>query len=429
MSLSANLQKIDQRLFLKGEHQPAVVHLGQLALSGLTTADLAAQTATAIAQVLQVEYILFWKLKEESQSLVLIGGSGGKGNSLTSPSLRLLSNSLEGTTLSSIAPVIVEKSKNNFELGLWEAAGPQAVESGVSLRIGTMEKPYGILQVFSEQEQFFSQGDLHFLQSVANLIGMTLSQGRCSWEQAPISKSEIPFTRPKSAIQPRHLEWDRYEVKNRLVESQERERLRLAQDLHDAPIQDLYGMIYQLDDLRDALKDPDGEKILDECDHTLHRVVNSLRTICRELRPPSLSPFGLEVAIRDHVEKFQDQTPDIRIHLELMQDRQVLSDSMRLSLFRIYQQAIHNVARHAQASEVFIRFRWDKEAVILEVEDNGVGFEVPENWLELVHEEHFGLLGIAERVESLRGTLEIVSAVGSGTLIRAIAPYSRKDIG
>jgi len=157
--------------------------------------------------------------------------------------------------------------------------------------------------------------------------------------------------------------------------------------------------------------------------------VNSLRTICRELRPPSLSPFGLEVAIRDHVEKFRDQNPDIQVHLELMQDRQALSDSMRLTLFRIYQQAIHNVARHAQASDVHIRFRLDERMIILEVEDNGVGFEMPENWVDLVREEHFGLLGIAERIESIRGKLEIVSAMGNGTLVRVIAPYLGNDIG
>jgi signal transduction histidine kinase len=108
-----------------------------------------------------------------------------------------------------------------------------------------------------------------------------------------------------------------------------------------------------------------------------------------------------------------------------MQDKQVLSDRMRLILFRIYQQALHNVAQHAQASDVHIRFRWDDTTVILEVEDNGIGFEIPKNWMKLVHEEHFGLLGIAERIESIQGKLEILSALGNGTLVRAIAPYSK----
>jgi two-component system sensor histidine kinase DegS len=182
-------------------------------------------------------------------------------------------------------------------------------------------------------------------------------------------------------------------------------------------------MIYQLDELREALNEPEAEKTLDECDHTLHRVVNSLRTICRELRPPSLSPFGLEVAIRDHMEKFRDQNPELHVSLELIPDKQALPDSMRLTLFRIYQQAVLNVARHSQASEAYIRFRWDDKTVILEVEDNGVGFEAPESWVELAREQRFGLLGIAERVESLRGKLEIHSALGGGTLVRVIATY------
>jgi signal transduction histidine kinase len=422
MSLSASLPKIDHRIFLKGEYQAAVVHLGQLALSGSASADLADQAAVIATQVLQVEYSLIWEFNEGSRSLSLISGWGNTESSSIFSSIPLHPNSLEEITLSSAEPVIAEKSKNSLEVSFLVSMTAQAVVNGVSVRMGSMEKPYGILQVFSVQGQLFSQDDIHFLQSVANLIGMVLHQGCCRQEQAVVP--EMPLIKTKSAIQSRVLEWDRYEIKNRLVESQERERLRLAQDLHDVPIQELYGMIYQLDDLSDVVKDSEGEKILDECNHTLHRVVNSLRTICRELRPPSLSPFGLEVAIRDHVEKFRDQYPDIRIYLELMQDRQVLSDSMRLTLFRIYQQAIHNIARHAQANEIHIRFRWDEETIILEVEDNGIGFEVPENWEELVHEEHFGLLGIAERIESLRGKLEIVSALGSGTLVRAIAPYS-----
>ena len=427
MPLSASLQKVEHRIFLKGEYQAAVAYLGQLALSDPEAVDLASQAAVIVTQVLQAEYSLFWELNEDGQSLFLMTGWGESESPSLLSSLPLLPNSLEETTFSSADPVIFKHPKSDFKPGFWDPVAAQDVENGVSLRIGTMDKPYGILQVFSAQGQLFSQNDIYFLQSVANLVGMVLHRGHCRQEQVVFSG--IPLIQTKSAIQSRILKWDRHEIKNRLVESQERERLRLAQELHDVPIQDLYGMIYQLDDLRDAMKDPEGEKILDECDHTLHRVVNSLRSICRELRPSSLSPFGLEVAIRDHVEKFCDQNPNIRVHLELMQDKQVLSDSMRLALFRIYQQAIQNVARHAQASEVHIRFRWDEETIILEVQDNGIGFEVPENWVELVHEEHFGLLGVAERVESIRGKLEIVSALGTGTLVRTIAPNSKTDIG
>lgn len=422
MSLSANFQKVNQRIFPKGQHQEAAAYLGQLALSGVSPADLTSKAASLITQVLQVEFCLLWDLVGDGQSLLF---RSVMANGEESPRLALIPlerESLEEHTLYSPYPIVM----NNFKIGARFTPSrlilDQGMRSGVSVRIGTVEQPYGIIEVFSRQAQFFSQSDVHFLQNVANIIGLARHQGRCFQDQAGIVRDGQ--VRAKSLIQPGKLEWDRYEIKNRLIESRERERLRLAQDLHDAPIQDLYGMIYQLDDLREALKDQESEKILDECDHTLHRVVNSLRSICRELRPPSLSPFGLQVAIRDHVEKFRDQNPDIKVNLELMEDKQILSDSLRLTLFRIYQQAIYNVARHAQATEAHIRFRWDEKVIVLEVEDNGVGFKVPEYWVELAREEHLGLLGIAERVESVQGKLEIVSALGAGTLIRVVVPHS-----
>jgi signal transduction histidine kinase len=278
--------------------------------------------------------------------------------------------------------------------------------SGVSVLLGTIEKPLGVMEVFSQQEQIFSQEDCFFLQSIANILGLTMERKRVEAQAKTRSGHE----------------WDSHEVKHRLSESREKERLRLAQELHDVPIQDLYGLIYQIDDLRDFIQDPDGERILDEHNQILNRIVNNLRTICRELRPPSLSPFGLEVAIRDHVEKLRDQNPNLNIHLELMRDKQVLSDSLRLNLFRVYQQAISNVMRHSEAADVHIRFHWDEEIIILEIEDNGKGFIVPKSWVEFVRRDHFGLVGLAERVEGIRGKLEIVSAPGEGTLVRAIVP-------
>jgi signal transduction histidine kinase len=419
MTLSASFQKIDNKIFLKGEHQAAVAYLGQLALSDLSAPDFAAQAAVLMTQVLEVENSLVWELNQDGQSLTLLAGSGGIERH-TFSRIPLMTHSLEEKTLLFQDHILVEEFESDTRAGL--PAADQGMINGVSVRIGTIEKPYGVIQVFSARGQFFSQDDIHFLHSVANLVGLSLHHVRC--QSDPVSSSTRKTSKTRSAIQSGYLEWDHYEIKNRLVESRERERLRLAQDLHDIPIQDLYGMIYQLDDLRDVLKDPEGEKVLDECDHTLHRVVNSLRTICRELRPPSLSPFGLEVAIRDHVEKFRDQNPEITVNLDLVQDKQALSDSMRLTLFRIYQQAILNVARHAQATEAHVRLHLDDKTVTLEVGDNGTGFDVPENWVELVREEHFGLLGIAERVESIRGKLEILSALGDGTLVRVIVPYS-----
>ena len=425
MSLSTRFQHINKKMMAEGPEQSAVVDVGQLVLSDSAPVALLAQVVALARQILPVECCLIWELQEGGKTIVLCAAAGLEDKGAYCLQTPLEPDSLEGFTLSTRYPVVMNNIPEEVRFKLSSLILDQGLVSGCSLVIGTVEHTFGIIEVFSSQAQSFHQKDIDSLQSIANVAGILLHRKRREEKleaQNQLLRTELAKLRSGSPSAP--LELDRIEIKNRLIDSRERERLRLAQDLHDTPIQDLYGLIYQLDDLRDILKDSEGEKIVDECDHTLHRVVNSLRSICRELRPPSLSPFGLEVAIRDHVEKFREQNPGMYIHLNLMRDKQVLSDRLRLGLFRIYQEAIQNVARHAQATDIHVRFHWNEEMIVLEVEDNGRGFEVPRLWVELVREEHFGLVGIAEQVESMGGKLEIVSAPENGTLVRVLVPRS-----
>lgn len=220
------------------------------------------------------------------------------------------------------------------------------------------------------------------------------------------------------------MEAELSEVHRRLLEGREAERLHLAQELHDGPIQTLYGLSFQLANLKaKGLFDPEQA---DSVQELAHQVIQVLRMICGELRPPTLAPFGLEQTIRSHADHFRRSHPEIALHLSLDQDRQKLPERLRLGIFRIYQQAMVNIVRHAQASEIFVRFEMDGEWVRLEVRDNGRGFNVPQRWIDLVREGHLGLAGIAERSEALGGELQIVSSPGQGTLVAVNVP--REDV-
>jgi signal transduction histidine kinase len=81
-----------------------------------------------------------------------------------------------------------------------------------------------------------------------------------------------------------------------------------------------------------------------------------------------------------------------------------------------------NVLRHAEATEVKVRFSFDAEEARLEVSDNGKGFEVPSNWIEFVRQGHYGLAGAAERINSLGGTLQVESQPGKSTIVRVVIP-------
>jgi signal transduction histidine kinase len=213
------------------------------------------------------------------------------------------------------------------------------------------------------------------------------------------------------------------EARQRLSESREAERLHLAQELHDGPVQDLYGVRFQLGEL---VESPAGAGInqvgVSELQTSIQHVIKTLRDICGELRPPALAPFGLEIAIRSHAAHFQKTHPDLAVSLDLSSDGLNLPERVRLTLFRIYQQALNNVIHHAQARAVFVQLAATAEQIVLTIQDDGCGFVVPPNWLEFARHGHMGLLGAAERAEAIGGKLEIISAVGEGTVLRVVAP-------
>jgi signal transduction histidine kinase len=215
---------------------------------------------------------------------------------------------------------------------------------------------------------------------------------------------------------------ERSEIQRGLVKKREMERLELAQQLHDGPVQDLYGLSYHLVGLQEMLPDQANLMRLTTLRAMLQQVIRVLQTTCSELWPPTLLPFGLETAIRSHTERFQEAHPELKLQLNLMADEQVLPATVRAVLFRIYQHLLDNVAKHSQARIVLVQLTLNTEEVVLQVQDDGRGFEVPERWVELIRREQVGLLRVLERAKALGGHLKIISAPGKGTVIRVIVP-------
>ena len=220
----------------------------------------------------------------------------------------------------------------------------------------------------------------------------------------------------------KQLETELIEVQHRLMGSREDERLQIAQEIHDGPLQNLHSISYKLNEVWDTLSDEASQSQILTAQVSLQRTIKALRVLCVELRPPTLAPFGVEKAIRSHIEEFQQSHPELTIHLELMADGQSLSEQVRMAIFRIHQQALDNIAKHAGECQVTIRFTFDSEQIKLEVEDDGKGFEVPKRRVELARQGHLGVVGAAERAEAMGGRLQVKSAPGEGTLIRAIIP-------
>ena len=220
----------------------------------------------------------------------------------------------------------------------------------------------------------------------------------------------------------KRLELEMGELNSRLQNSMELERLRLAQELHDNPMQSLYSAIYRIEELRGAA-DPKLKEALGDVKQHIQNVLQDLRATAKELRPPTIFNFGLENAIRSHANDILEKHPNLNIYLSLAHDRQILPEKVRLALFRIFQQSLANVIRHSKATEVHVRFSFDAEEAHLEITDNGKGFEVPSNWIDFVRQGHYGLAGAAERANTLGGTFNVQSKPGNSTTIQVTIPW------
>ncbi len=233
------------------------------------------------------------------------------------------------------------------------------------------------------------------------------------------------ITMVEDISQQKQMQDELSELRRLMMANVENERIRLAQDIHDGPIQDLYVINLQLSNL---LNEAEDQEAIQESMNAIENVIGSLRETITELRPPTLAQFGLERAIRSHSERMQEANPGLQIHLDLESDHQQLSQPARLVLFRNYKSAVSNVVRHAKAKNLWVRFQMDDERTILEVEDDGRGFEFPRKLVDLVRSGHLGFLGMLERAESMGGKLEVKSSPGKGALIRTVIP-SKQDKG
>ena len=235
---------------------------------------------------------------------------------------------------------------------------------------------------------------------------------------------ELVIGAVRDMTEQKRLQTELEETHRRLFESIEAERLLISQELHDGPIQELYGVALTVELIKSLVDGDDGQGELTGATEAVQAVIQTLRTICGELRPPVLTQFGLEKAIRSHLIKLQEAHPELTIKAELMNDNRKLPERVRLALYRVYQNSISNVLRHAEAKNIRVKFTIDEKQVELLIEDDGRGFVIPNKRVELVRSGHFGLVGIAERVEALNGHLTIESAPGQGTKIRVALPLT-----
>jgi signal transduction histidine kinase len=210
----------------------------------------------------------------------------------------------------------------------------------------------------------------------------------------------------------------RGQLLRKVITAQEDERKRIARELHDETTQTLAVLAMGLEAAQDALRAGRSPR-LDEVKAVAVRTLEDVHRIILDLRPSVLDDLGLLSAVRWYADR-QLGSRGIAVRCEFGEMRR-LPPEMETALFRICQETMSNVARHAQASAVLVQVGREGGEVVIEIEDDGKGFD-PETVAEREGRKHWGLLGIRERAEILGGTARIESAPGQGTRVEVRIP-------
>jgi two-component system sensor histidine kinase DegS len=215
----------------------------------------------------------------------------------------------------------------------------------------------------------------------------------------------------------------------KIILAQEEERKRIAREIHDGVAQTMANVVLRTEIAERMLGKQEYQLVKDELvdlKGQLRGGLEEVRKMIFNLRPMALDDLGLVPTLRKYVQDFEDKTK-IRTRFDLKGRETRLPSGMEVAIFRLAQEAFSNVWKHAGASYVSLDMTFSKDEVKLFIVDNGVGFNVDQVETKFAADNHFGLLGMKERLELLEGTMEIQSEKDSGTKITMCIPLGSES--
>jgi len=386
----------------RAKQQAAVVQIGQQALAGTDLSTLMNDSVTLVARVLGVEYCKILELLPSGEALRLRAGVGWQEGLVGRATVPAGTESQAGYTLLSPEPVIVEDLRREGRFTGPPLLHDHGVVSGVSVIIQGPARPYGVLGAHTTSRRAFTKDDVHFLQAVANTLG--------------------------TAIERKRAEEALGKLLNQVLTAQEEERARIARELHDETGQSLASLVVGLSALENARTLKAAKTQAGELRGLASLAVGEVRRLAWGLRPSVLDDLGLVAALERYAVEFA-RSRGIRVDVRARGLDERLPSRAETALYRLVQEALTNVAKHAEAKAVAIAVERRRSSARLTVGDDGRGFDVEATLSHVGASEHFGLHGMRERAALLGGSVTIESAPRNGTTIIVEIPLPETHDG
>jgi signal transduction histidine kinase len=217
---------------------------------------------------------------------------------------------------------------------------------------------------------------------------------------------------------------DASELSRHLLRAEEEERRRISRELHDGTGQGLMVLRLYLGMLASESSTPESQAKIQEALKLLDHTVEDLRRLIARLSPRVLEEDGLLAAIRKSVRDLSRST-GLKARLELPRELRELDPELAVALYRSLQEALHNIAKHAQARNFAVLVDCSEDSISLRIEDDGVGFSGRRH----SRSGTFGLLGMKQRIAALGGKVRICSRKGRGAGVKITVPWQRNPNG
>lgn len=335
-------------------------------------------------------------LDRERAEVVLLGATPDRFDSVAGTVRLRLGEGVAGWVAQHGRPALIHDKWNDARYRYIPALRGEEYKSLVSV---PMMRPnrgvVGVLNLHAHGAEHFDEDAVRQLQDVAGLLSGVVD--------AALLHARL-----------RRREAELEDFARRSLELQELDRRRIAGDIHDGVSQRLVSAWYHLRAAIGVVAEPAGSD-LERAAGLLSEALDDSRRAIAGLRPTLLDDLGFAAAVASLASELRDVEMIVAI------DHVVLAPHVETALFRIIQESLQNVVKHAQATTVEITLRSERTGVVLAIADDGVGFDSPPGEAA----GHFGLAGMHERAELLGGTLSVRSNPGDGTLVRLHVPAER----
>ena len=388
--------RAEEELQRRERQERALAQLSLLALRGEDLQPLFDEAASALTRTLGVEYglVFEWMPDEARMDRRALAGPWAPELLGTTP-VSAAPGFMAWFCTRSPSPVVVEDLARETRFAPCELLRGHGVTSGITVPIAGEKRPFGVLGAHTTSARRFTEDEVNFVWGLANVLATSIERARAGAE----------LREKREQLQA---------LSRKLIEAQEAERRAVARELHDD-----FGQVLTALRLNLQRQLPHEKENIALVDGALAR----MRDLAQDLRPPQLDELGLEASLRWYVEREAGRAGLLStLTLEPLEVPPALAVAM--TCFRVLQEALTNVIRHAQARSVEIHLRPRDGQLELALRDDGVGFDVPKARRRAMRGESQGLIGMQERVELAGGELRIESVPGGGTTVSARLPLA-----